>query len=151
MCGETSSPLVKILFMPMNILLSVSYITANMYCICLSTCFMYASADPVQICGNIRSTLHILSALYSYYFLYSPGKICPLLETVRIRFVLFQILNGLEMMGYRVVTSSAIITGYSRYTALTFKTANVYLVSQNLQLYCSAVTTGYSRYAALTF
>jgi hypothetical protein len=28
----------------------------------------------------------------------------------------FQILNGLEMMGYRVVTSSAIITGYTRYT-----------------------------------
>lgn len=32
----------------------------------------------------------------------------------------WQILNGLEMMGYRVVTSSAIITGYSRHDTREF-------------------------------
>ena len=36
--------------------LSVSYITATLYCICLSACFMFASADAVQICGKFRDT-----------------------------------------------------------------------------------------------
>ena len=40
-------------------ILIVSYITANLYCICLGACFMSASAYAVQICGNIRSTLYI--------------------------------------------------------------------------------------------
>ena len=40
-------------------LLGVSYITANLFCICESTCFMLAPADAVQICGNIRSTQNI--------------------------------------------------------------------------------------------
>ena len=39
------------------VVLSVSYITANLYCICLSTSFMLTESDAVQICGNIRSTL----------------------------------------------------------------------------------------------
>ena len=33
-------------------LLGVSYITANLYCICVSSCFMFAQADAVQIGGK---------------------------------------------------------------------------------------------------
>ena len=40
-------------------LLSFSYIAANMYCIWVSACFMFAQADAVQICSNIRSTRYI--------------------------------------------------------------------------------------------
>ena len=40
-----------------SVLLGVSYITANLYCICVTACFLFAQADIVQICGNIRSTL----------------------------------------------------------------------------------------------
>jgi len=35
-----------------NYILSVPYITANLHCICLSACFMFAQADAVQICGK---------------------------------------------------------------------------------------------------
>ena len=37
-------------------MLGASYIAANLYCICVTTCFMFAKADAVQISGNIRST-----------------------------------------------------------------------------------------------
>ena len=37
--------------------LSVSYITANLYCICLSTCFMLTKADAVQICRYCKGFL----------------------------------------------------------------------------------------------
>ena len=33
---------------------------------------------------------------------------------------LFQVLNGLETMGYRVVTSGSIITGYARHDTREF-------------------------------
>ena len=49
-CKNTSHPLY---------ILSVSYITANMHCICLGACFMFAEADAVQICGNVQSTLYL--------------------------------------------------------------------------------------------
>ena len=35
----------------------MSYITANLYCICVSACF--AKVNAVQICGNVRSTQYI--------------------------------------------------------------------------------------------
>ena len=39
-------------------LLGVPYITANLYYIHLSTCFMFTKADAVQICCHILSTLY---------------------------------------------------------------------------------------------
>ena len=37
-------------------ILSVAYITANLYFICLNACFMFALADAVQICGKFWDT-----------------------------------------------------------------------------------------------
>ena len=34
------------------------YYSANLYCICFSTCFMCTQADALHICGNIRSILY---------------------------------------------------------------------------------------------
>ena len=36
--------------------LGVQYIIVNLYCICVSACFMLAYADAVQICGKLWVT-----------------------------------------------------------------------------------------------
>ena len=40
-------------------ILGVLYITANLYCICVSACLKFAEADAVHIYGNIRPTQNI--------------------------------------------------------------------------------------------
>ena len=50
--------------------LSVPYITAKLYSICLRTCFMLTSADAVQICGNMRTSLYVPKTLVGVWIRY---------------------------------------------------------------------------------
>ena len=56
-------------------ILGVSYITTNLYCICVSARFMFFLADAVQICGNIRSTRYESGLLLLTYLELYPWRV----------------------------------------------------------------------------
>ena len=55
------------------VVLSVSYITANLYCICLKEHETCASTDAVQICGSIWNAQYVVQV--NHIFIFFPKKV----------------------------------------------------------------------------